>query len=359
MDFVVHIEQDQPYDDEVRALGSRILRCPFPASKLFYARNFRRILCSNGPYDIVHSHVHHFSGLVLRLAAEAGIPMRIVHSHNDTSSIQAQARPLRRGYYALMERAIHRYASVGLAASRLAAAALFGRDWECDARWRVLHYGIDLAPFERCVDRDSMRANLRIPAAAFVLGHVGRFVDQKNHAFLVDIAAAVAAREPRMHLLLVGDGPLRPAIERKVAQLGLEDRVTFAGLRTDVPSLMLGAMDVFVMPSFYEGLPVVGIEAQAAGLPFILSDVISEETDCVTPLLRRLSPVQSPSAWADAVLGARGARAVPQDEALSRVKCSTFNIHTSVQQLKDVYHGGATGSVHEPTCISPGARTDT
>jgi len=338
MDFLVHTTQPCAYDDEIRALGSQIIPCLDPPRPWLYAHNFKRVLREHGPYDIVHSHVHHYSGYVLRLAQQAGVPVRMAHSHNDTSPVEANAGLMRRGYLTLMKRWIAQYATVGLAASRLAAADLFGPTWEADPRWQILHYGIDLTPFQGHIDPVAVRAELNIPAEVFVMGHIGRFAEQKNHAFLVDIVTEVAKREPRTRLLLVGDGSLRPAIEQKVAQADLTDRVIFAGLRADVPRLMRGVMDVFVLPSFYEGLPLVGIEAQAAGLPVILSDAITEEVDRVRPLVQRLSLSQPASAWAEAILTMRDAApAITQQEALAVIEKSSLNIQTSVKSLAEVY----------------------
>jgi len=233
---------------------------------------------------------------------------------------------------------IRRHATVGLAASGKAAAALFGPDWQADPRWRILHYGIDPAPFGEAVSSVEVRAELGIPANAFVIGHVGRFDEQKNHAFLVDIFAEVARQEPQARLLLVGGGALRPSIEEKAERLRMADRVVFAGVREDVPRLMRGAMDVFVFPSLYEGLPIAGIEAQAAGLPFVLSDVITEEMDVVTPLLRRVSLSQPARAWAEAVRAARlGGPQISHAEALLAVESSSLNISTSVANLEALY----------------------
>jgi glycosyltransferase involved in cell wall biosynthesis len=338
MDFVVHTEKPCPYDDEVRSLGSKIIPCLDPSKPWLYDHNFKQILRKYGPYDIVHSHVHHFSGYVLRLAKQAGIPVRIAHSHNDTSSAEVKGGFYRRLYLTLTEWWIARYATLGFGCSRKAAADLFSPSWESDPRWQILYYGIDLTPFRKPVDKIAVRAELGIPTDAFVIGHVGRFEAQKNHVFLLEIVAEVAKREPRMRLLLLGDGSLRPILEQKVIHLGLADRVIFAGVRSDVPRLMLGAVDVFILPSLYEGLPVVGIEAQTAGLPFILSDVITEEIDFVKTLVQRVSLSQSASEWAEAVLTQRYAGAtITQSDALALVETSPFNIETSVKHLESIY----------------------
>lgn len=338
MDFLVHTEKPCPYDDEARALGSKIIPCLNPAKPWLYARNFKRILREYGPYDIVHSHVHNFSGYVLWLAKQAGIGVRIAQSHNDTSSVQAKAGWYRRLYLALTEWWLDRYATVGLGVSYKAAASLFGSAWLTDPRRQILYYGIDLTPFHSPVNSVALRTELGLPADAFAIGHVGRFMEQKNHLFLLEIVAEVAKQEPKMRLLLIGDGSLRPEIEQKVIQLGLTDHIIFAGLRPDVPNLMLGAMDVFLLPSFYEGLPLVLLEAQAAGLPCIFSDVITEEVDLVKPLVRRISLSKSPFAWAETILASRDTRSsISQTDALTVVENSSFNIASSLKILVQVY----------------------
>jgi glycosyltransferase involved in cell wall biosynthesis len=327
------------YDDEIRALGSRIILCPPRRRPWSYARNLKRILGENGPYDIVHSHAPEYSGYVLRLAQRAGVPIRIAHSRIAAPPFLSKSGLLRRGYQTLMARWIARYATAGLASSRRAATTMFGPAWGADPRyWQILYPAINLTPFRAAVDPAAVRAELDIPPDAVVIGHVGRFSEQKNQPFIVDIAAEVAKREPRVHLLLVGDGPLRPAIEQKVAQVGLADRVVLAGFRPDVPRLMLGAMDVFLFPSLFEGLGLVLIEAQAAGLPCVFSDVVPEEASLVKPLVRCLSLLQPPSVWAEEILAARSAEpGITQPEALALVEQSPFNIRTAVKKLEKFY----------------------
>jgi glycosyltransferase involved in cell wall biosynthesis len=338
MDFVVHITEPQEYDDEVRALGSALILCPHTRHPLRYAREFTRILNTHGPYDVVHSHVHQYSGLVLRLAKRAGVPVRIAHSHLDATAFEAQASPQRRAYLKLMRHWIDATATDGLAASGQAAVDLFGPGWEADARYRTLFCGVDLSPFAHPVCRDAVRTEFHIPQDAFVIGHVGRFTEQKNHAFLLDVAAEVVQREANARFLLVGEGELRPAMMARAAALGLGERVIFAGSRADVPRLMRGAMDAFLFPSRYEGLGLVLIEAQAAGLPCVLADVVPREADIVPPLVHRLSLHQSPGVWADALLAIRDAPPpIAQPDALALVRATPFDVRASWTALEHVY----------------------
>ena len=343
MDFVLHTSESCHYNDEIRSLGCRIIVSPYrphPNRNWWnYMANFRKILEKYGPYDVVHSHLDSFSGNILRIAKQAGVPIRIAHSHNDTTIRVAEGGWVRKLYVAWLKKRIARYATVGLPCSRKAAIDLFGSQWKSDRRWQILYCGLDLEPFQAQIDSASVRAELNIPQDAFVIGHVGRFEPQKNHQFLIEIAASIAQQEPNMRLLLIGNGSLRADIEAKVAQLGLTDKVVFAGVRSDIPRLMLGAMDIFLLPSLFEGLPLVLIEAQAAGLPCIYSDVISEEADVVKSLMKRLPLSDSASKWAEVVLAHKKTnRAIEQSETLSILQNnSPFNIKFCTKSLTAIY----------------------
>jgi glycosyltransferase involved in cell wall biosynthesis len=219
-----------------------------------------------------------------------------------------------------------------------AAISLFGERWAEDPRLRRLYYGIDLTPFAEPVHRVQLRERLGIPPDALVVGHVGRFHPQKNHAFLLEVAAAVRRIRPETHFLLVGDGPLQREIARRAEALGIADSVTFAGRRTDIAALMKGAMDVFLLPSRNEGLPLVLLEAQAAGLPFLASDAISRETDVVDGLGARMSLDESPEAWARGVLDAADRRIrYRSGEALKTLQAGPFEMSRSVEAMTAIY----------------------
>ncbi len=167
------------------AAGS--LPCLGTRQPLAYARALlRAILKTEGPFDVVHSHVHSYSGLVLRAARQVGVPQRIAHSHCDTTMIDARSNVLRRAYLSLMSSWLHRHATLGLAVSRQAAVSLFGANWFADPRWQISYCGIDVAPFRASADRADVRSEFNIPERAFVVGHVGRFDYQKNHKLLIE-----------------------------------------------------------------------------------------------------------------------------------------------------------------------------
>ena len=171
-----------------------------------------------------------------------------------------------------------------------------------------------------------------------MLGHVGKFHHRKNHAMVVDVAAEVFRREPRTHVLLVGDGPeQRFDAHERARAAGIADRVVFAGARNDVPQLLEQAMDVLVFPSHHEGLALAVVEAQAAGLPCVIADHLSSESDVVPGLVRRLPLSAGPVAWASAVLSAASEPRIDLGEALAAVLATDFNVERSVGKIAQIY----------------------
>ena len=331
-DFMIHRSEVAAYDDEIQALGAGRYVCKWPSNPLFYALKFFKILKDHGPYDAVHSHVHHFSGFVLFLAKLAGIKIRISHSHNDTSKEQALYRGLRLIYLKTFTQLIKLTSTSGLAASDKAAIALFGKDWRADGRWKVSFCGVDLKPFRRPISRSMVRDSLGIKDGSIVFGHVGRFEDQKNHEFLVDIFSELKQKLPTAILLLVGDGVLRQKIVSKVSHLNLTGSVIFAGLRDDIPTLMIGAMDAFIFPSKFEGLGLAIVEAQAAGLDTFIPDNMPHEVNISKNTY--LLPLTYTSAdWANYIIGNLGRRESTADSTIA-----VFDIENSISSLSELYN---------------------
>jgi glycosyltransferase involved in cell wall biosynthesis len=334
MDFLVHGEEKGEYEEELRDLGFGILRTPMPGRYAAYLRSVGAAL-ERGGYDAVHSHLQHFSGVTTFLASRQEIPRRIVHSHLDVQPDLARGR--KATYAWVMVRVIRRHATHRIAVSRRAAAALFGADWSHLPNTAVLSCGIDLAPFLEPADL-GLRASLGLRPEGLVIGHVGRFVEQKNHEMLLAIAAEVMCRDPGAQLLLVGEGPRRPQIENACADLGIRDRTIFAGSRTDVPEVLKSAIDVFVFPSRYEGLGLAVVEAQAAGVPCVIADHVPAEVVVLPELIHRQSLADRPAVWAAAVNRVRhlhrGAAAA------GRVSTSAYNIECSVKWLERLYTEG-------------------
>lgn len=303
------------YDERARQLGARVIDGPPTGNPLTFALGFWRMLRRFGPYDVVHSHVHHFGGLALLLARLAGVPLRFSTSHNDTHLEDKQASGGRYAYLTLMRAAMQASAPHRLAVSPEAAAALFGPDWAA-LPTRIRPLGIDLQAYRQPVDKAALRTELRLPPGEPMLGHVGQFRSQKNHAFLLDIFAAFVKRYGPAQLLLIGDGDLRSELENQAHRLGVAERVHFLGSRPDVAALLIGAVDVFVFPSHHEGLSLALLEAQAAGLPCVVSTGLSLASQLDGSHYTALALSAGADVWAEAVQAALAAgRAYPSSDA--------------------------------------------
>jgi len=340
MDFMVHTSRPAAYDSEITARGGCLLPCP-SVHRPGYIREFNEALRSREPYDVLHSHVHWFSGVTTTLARRRGIRLRIAHSHSNSSLAEASAGPLRGAYRAVyrsvMRRGMLSSATHLLAASGSAACALFGANWQEVPRARVLYCGVDFAPFapvDAARDRASARREFGIASEEIVLGHVGNLHGPKNHRFLAAIAACAGQRQSGVRVLCAGGGPLREEIQTFFKNAGV--RAIFTGPRSDIPRL-LRAMDVFVFPSLYEGLPLAVVEAQATGLPCVVSEEVTREVDVVSGLIRWLPLSAGADTWADAVLEAAGqpAQSVGGLRAMRR---SPFSVETSFEHMRSIYH---------------------
>jgi glycosyltransferase involved in cell wall biosynthesis len=340
-DFMVHTDQAGSYDAEIEALGGRIYRVPlFTGVNLVrYRGAWNRFFNEHAEHSIVHGHIGSSAAIYLRMAHRRG-RVTIAHSHSNSTGPGIGGLLLRVAYLPVPSVADYLFAC-----SDEAAMTRFGRR-ACERQhYHVVPNGIDTEAYVfDPATREQVRTELGLHGEA-VIGHVGRFTQEKNHTFLLDIFRAVAEVVPRVRLLLVGDGPLRPAIERRVAEAGLGGRVICTGVRTDVPRV-LTAMDVFCFPSVYEGLPVAIVEAQASGLPVVMADSVPR-TAIATDLVTRLSLDESPAHWAHVIAEAlaRGiTRGRPSADAVAR---AGFDVRQTADWLTQFY-----GSV------IPGAESD-
>lgn len=299
--------------------GIPVYCLPVSSNPLGFVLAMRRILTETGPWDIVHSHVHRRSALVHLGALLAGVRVRISHSHNTKGQEAATGSPLHWACKSIATAVLNRLSHTRLACSQAAAEALYtvgeyrqpnGSARGCTADRRratmpgvhCIPYGMDLDVFQSQAAIPVTRESLGIPSGAKVVGHVGRFMEQKNHRFLLEVAARALALCPGLHFLLVGDGPLRPEMQALAARLGISDRVTFTGNRLDVPALMSQCMDCFFFPSLWEGLGIVLLEAQAAGLPCVFSDAVPPEANRVPGANRVFSLASSPDSVASVLV---------------------------------------------------------
>ncbi|HIY00413.1 MAG TPA: glycosyltransferase family 1 protein [Candidatus Blautia faecipullorum] len=254
--------------EELQRLGGRIFRAAPHRRIIRYCRDINRLIQSG--YDIIHIHKNSAANILPVLLAKKNRKAVIVHSHNTRPSVGGAARLLHflnRGY-------LSRAADIRFACSQEAGRWMFGND-----DFEIVHNGIitDRFLFDR-EKREQKRKELGIGEKTVVIGHIGRFTEQKNQEALVEIFRRLCQRRPDAVLLLAGDGKRKAVVQRRAEETGLGKKVIFAGVRADIPELLMG-MDAFVMPSRYEGLPLSAVEAQASGLPVILSDTISGDTE--------------------------------------------------------------------------------
>ncbi len=333
------------YAPLAQSRGSGVLRCPvgttrnIPALQSFASRLYQ--LLRAGRYHVVHSHVQWFSSLILAVARAARVPIRVAHSHNTWDEGGESWRRIL--YHAAASVLLEKTYTAGLACSSDAAAALFGRGWQGDPRNQVVPYGLN-GRLHAPDPNSALRGALGIDSSATVLGHVGRFDRQKNHDFLLETALAVRARQPAARLLLVGDGARRPEIQHRSEQLGLADTIVFAGLREDVPALMSSAMDAFLLPSLYEGLPLALLEAQAAGLRCLASARISREAAAVDGAVEFLPLEAGPEVWADHALDCCRRGRLSRDRARRSIEARGLTIERSLESLLSAYRRRAEGS---------------
>lgn len=290
-DFLVHRNDRADYDDQIEMMGGRIYRLPIlnPFSKN-YRRALRKFFSEHSEYQIVHVHQDCMSSVILKEAANYNVKVRIAHSH-----CASQDKNLKYPIKMLYQRLIPKYATKLIACGKEAGQWMFR-----GSEFQILNNAIDARQYSyNVLKRTEMRKQMGIEEGQLLIGHIGRFSPQKNHLFLLDIFYDVQ-QHVDAKLILVGDGALRGEIEEKINELGLNEKIILTGVRNDVADL-LQAMDVFVFPSNYEGLPVTMVEAQASGLPCLISDKVSIECK-MTEHVKQISLDADIKIWTDNIL---------------------------------------------------------
>jgi glycosyltransferase involved in cell wall biosynthesis len=322
------------YDQEIRAMGGIIHRIPYitDVGHFKYYNALFEFFSKNSEYRIVHTHMDKMSGLVLKAANKANIPIRISHSH----STKSEGNLLARIYKFYVGSYIAGNATHKIACSHKAAEWLYGSHPQ---NTLLVQNGIDLKAFSFSNDlKISIRKEFGISEDTFVLGHVGRFNHPKNHTFLIDVFNEVSNINKNSVLLLLGEGDLRGNIKQKVDNMGLTDKVFFLGIRDDVDRI-LNTFDVFLLPSLYEGFPVSLVEAQAVGVPCFVSTTVTKEVDIINELLTFVS-LKNPKEWASKIL----TQYHKEQNSFNRIRESNnimkekgFDILKTAQDLQDFY----------------------
>mgnify|MGYP004561995619 CR=1 FL=1 len=276
IDLLTYKNSDKEILDDLKKCGVNIFYMPELSFKSFLT--FKKSIddffeCHE--YDVVHSHFNQIDGIVFKIAKSHGVKVCISHSHN-TKLSDSTFKAIRNRILCYR---LPKEATVWAACSEEAGKCLYGKRFTNSSKKLIIRNGIDSRKFKYNDEyRRTIRNEFGIKEDTILLGNIGGFRTQKNHVFLIDVFNELIKHSNKYKLLLVGDGELRHSIEKKVINLGIQNYVIFAGTRTDIEKIM-SAIDLFILPSLYEGLPVVGIEAQAAGLNCIFSDSITRNAN--------------------------------------------------------------------------------
>ncbi len=321
-DFYFAANSTFPQREELERLGAGVFLVP-PYNHPFAYHQTLYHAFKKRKYAIVHAHLSTMSVFALFAAWRAGVPVRICHNHTTAHWGEGKKTLLK---YIL--RPFNKlFATDYFACGEKAGRWMYGNRYFNAGRVHVMPNAIDTKKYEFDQDaRVRLRNELNIPQNAFVVGHVGRFMYQKNHPFLLQVFKEVLRLRENAFLLLVGEGELQETIRQSVREQGLEDKVVFTGARQDV-SKLYSAMDVFCLPSFYEGLPVVALEAQANGLPCVFSDRMTEEI-LLTSKAVQLA-LDDPERWARTVLAF--------SQRTEELENRHYNIEMAQQNLSKYY----------------------
>lgn len=322
---------DAYYLEEIRALGSRVHLIPRAktAGQLAYCRGLFRVM-REGQYDVVHSHELFHSGVVLLLAKLAGIPCRFVHAHNWSDSLGGKRAPVRTAYNSAMRFAINRFSTCRIACSTLAGRFLYGA-----SDFHLLFNSVDTTKF---LDRYDESVSGEFCDGWVNVLHVGRVTPVKNQGFLVEVAAELRRRGSKIRILCAGSGDegYRAQVEAAIRDNDLAEHIRLLGARSDIDELMRKSA-AFVLPSKYEGMPLVLIEAQASGLACVCADTFSHEVDFGVGNLAWLPGDADAVRWADAIEEAVAAGRSDKSRVVRAVEEKGFDSDSFAEKLCRLY----------------------
>lgn len=328
-DFIIFTQEHGVFNDEIESMGGKIFYIPkFNGKNLFAVKKaWNDFFIAHPEYKIIHSHVRSTAFLYLPIAKKHGLKT-IEHSHSTSNGggISSFVKYL-------FQLPLKYQADYLFACSDIAGQWLYGKSVLSKKNYKMIPNGIKLEDFKYSDDtRQRLRDSFHIKNE-LVIGHSGRFHEAKNHKFLLEIFAKVRSKNVNAKLLLVGDGDLRQSIEEEIDRLGIKDSVIITGMIRDVAPYY-SAMDIFVFPSLWEGLPVSVVEAQAAGLPCLISDTITKQVD-FSELVKTLPINTGCDVWVDAIEKADYTRKDVSDS----IREAGFDIGTTAKELEAFYRG--------------------
>lgn len=330
-DFVENSSEPAIFDEEIISLGGRIYRCPHYNGKnhFTYVKWWKEFFQAHSKeYPIVHGHLGSTAAIYLSIAKKYGA-YTIAHSHSAGTD-----HSMKSYLYRIMSHNTRNVADYFFACSEAAGLDRFGRKVISDTHYAVLNNAIEVDRFSYDQDvRQSVRRELGYGPNQIVVGHIGRYTKEKNHAFVLKIFYELKKLNNDARLLMIGGGPLHTQITQASERMGIFSDTVFTGVRSDVDQLVQ-AMDIFVLPSLYEGLPVTMVEAQAAGLPCIISDKVPPECILTEGLVDVVPLSAGAEEWADAILKKRN---TPRTDRSAEIAAHGFDITTEAVKLQEFY----------------------
>lgn len=327
VDFMVHGYEKGVYDDEILEKGGRIHHLPLKTKAPIKYFTTMWSVMKSGEYRIVHAHMDTMNVIPLFMAKLAGVPVRISHSHS--TSVQTASK-LKKLLHEIIKKTIRFTATHLFACSEMAGEWLYG-----DTPFRVIPNAIDLSRFSYDeTERVKIRKQLNVDDNDIVLGHVGRVSAEKNQHFLLEVLRKVKEKRLSCKLVMVGDGPLKEGLKDEVSKLNLVDDVRFVDACSDVYRYYQ-AFDWFCLPSLFEGLPVVGIEAQVNGLRCLVSDRVTEKLNKTGNVSFLPIGVDDAVVWSDMICTQLSSWR--DKNALKKMQDAGYDIHSTSKALQAIY----------------------
>lgn len=335
-DFLIHTTKEGFFDQEIKQLGGKIYYLPsFRVYNYFaYKKACREFFATHREFQAVQGHMTSTASIYLPIAKKAGVPMTIAHARS-----AGVDKGIKGWITKLLRKNLYRKCDYMFSCSDLASRAVFGDKQYEAGKVVFVPNAVDTKDF---TPDEHMREKIRQEYGlenSFVIGHVGRFHYAKNHEFILDIFAEALKQNKQVKLFLLGDGPRRQEMEEKAAELGIKERVIFAGNQNPVAPYYQ-AMDVFLFPSRFEGMPGTVVEAQAAGLPCLIADTITTQVK-VTELVTFLSLAQSAKLWAEQLSQMMTERKVQKNsETEIDLSKTNYDVNYQVKQYEQFYLTG-------------------
>lgn len=346
-DFISHIQGESDYDREIIGYGGKVFRIQSlgTVGLVKYINNLRKIIKENGPYDVVHCHTNLQASVVLVAAKLAGVNMRIAHSHNTSWS---DTKNLKNSLWTIFAKPVIQLFSTNyLACGRDAGIAMFGKGNVDKGKVKIIQNGIYADKFFEVANNNEIRKNkkeeLGLKNDEFIIGHIGRYHNQKNHEFVISMAKELKQRKLNCKIILVGTGEKKSEINMMINELKVTDIIIELGVRSDIEELF-SIFDLFILPSRYEGLPLVLIEAQATNTMCFVSNNITKEADMGLNLLKYLNINEGVGLWVDGIediITKKTKLPLPSNKkVLSTINQKGYNSLYNAKKINKLYTNG-------------------